>query len=142
MLATLTASRTHELAPFAFGLLLAVLAPLAFVRTAPRPSAAGRTAVAGATLLAGLLLVARVHGWFASGQLDARARAALSRAAAVTSPIESICAGEGERDFVPALAGRRAGEPGPWIPRVYADEWARRERRPCDARLSDFGAAR
>ena len=99
-------------------------------------------AVAGATLLAGLLLVARVHGWFASGQLSERTRTALARVAAVTSPLESVCAGEGERDFVPALAGRRAGEPGPWIPRVYADEWARRERRPCDARLSDFGAAR
>ena len=142
LLATLTASRTHELAPFAFGLLLAALAPLAFVQAAPRRSAASRAAVAGATLLAGLLLVARVHGWFASGQLSETTRTALARVAAVTSPLASICAGEGERDFVPALAGRRAGEPGPWMPRVYADEWARRERRPCDARLSDFGAAR
>jgi len=139
-LAIATASRTQELLPFAFALLLATLAPLAFVQAAGRRTSAARAAVAGASVLAALLLVVRVHGWFASGQLSEGTRAALARAARVTTPLESICAGEGERDFVPALAGRRAGEPGVWIPRVYADEWARRESRPCRARLEDLRA--
>ena len=135
-----TASRTHELVPFAASLLLAALAPLAFVQAAERRSAAARAAVAGVSVLAALLLLARVHGWFASGQLSESTRAALSRAAQVTTPLDAICAGEGERDFVPALAGRRAGEPGVWIPWIYADEWARRERRPCRVRLDDLRA--
>ena len=137
-LAIATAGRAHELVPFAFGLLLLALAPLAFVQAAGRRSSAARAAVAGASMLAALLLVVRVHGWFAAGQLSERTRAALARAAEVTTPLDSICAGEGVRDFVPALAGRRAGEPGVWIPWVYADEWARRERRPCRARLEDL----
>jgi hypothetical protein len=117
---------THELPPFALGLMLAAFAPLAFVQAAPRRSGAARAAATGAASLAALLLVVRVHGWFASGQLSETTRAALARAAAVTRPLDAICAGERERDFVPALAGRRAGEPGVWIPAVYADEWARR----------------
>jgi hypothetical protein len=121
--------------PFTAALLLAALAPLAFVQAAERRSAAVRAAVAGVSILAALLLVARVHGWFASGQLRASTRAALVEAARVTTPLEPVCAGEGERDFVPALAGRAAGEPGVWIPAVYAEEWARRDRRPCRVRL-------
>ena len=69
-----------------FGLLLAALAPLAFVQAAERRSAAARAAVAGVSVLAALLLVARVHGWFASGQLSERTRAALARAAARHDP--------------------------------------------------------
>jgi hypothetical protein len=137
-LAIATAGRAHELVPFAFGLLLLALAPLAFAQAAGRRSSAARAAVAGAAVLAALLLVVRVHGWFGAGQLSESTRAALARAAEVTTPLDAICAGEGARDFVPALAGRRAGEPGVWIPRVYADEWARRERRPCRTRLEDL----
>ncbi len=137
LLGVATASRTHELPPFAFGLLLAALAPLAFVQAAERPSAVSRAALAGVSMLAALLLVVRVHGWLASGQLSEGARAALSRAAAATTPLDSICAGGAERDFVPALAGRSTGEPGPWIPWVYTEEWGRRERRPCRVRLED-----
>ncbi len=137
-----TASRSHELLPFAFFLLLAALAPLAFVQASRRRSRPARAAVAVVPVLAALLLVARVHGWFASGQLSEPSRAALSRAAQVTTPLAVICAGEGVRDFVPALAGRRAGEPGVWIPWVHADEWARRERRACDVRLEALPAGR
>jgi hypothetical protein len=133
------AGRTSSL-PFAFGCCWWPSRPLAFVQAAGHRTSAARAAVAGASMLAALLLVVRVHGWFASGQLSEGTRAALARAARVTTPLESICAGEGERDFVPALAGRRAGEPGVWIPRVYADEWARRERRPCRVRLEDLRA--
>jgi hypothetical protein len=43
---------------------------------------------------------------------------------------------------VPALAGRAAGEPGPWVPTVYVDEWAARAPRPCGARLEDFVSGR
>jgi len=132
-------SAWKELPPFALGLTLAALAPLGFLQAAPRRSGAARAA-AGVALLAALLLVARVHGWFASGQLSESTRAALARAAAVTGPLDAICAGEAERDFVPALAGRRAGEPGVWIPAVYADEWARRESKPCRARLETLRA--
>jgi hypothetical protein len=137
-LAIATATRTHELPGFALGLLLAVLAPLVFVRSAERRSTAARAAAAGVAVLAASLWIVRVHGWVGAGQLSASTRAALSRAAQVTRPLASICAGEGERDFVPALAGRRAGEPGVWIPTVYADEWSRRERQPCDTRLEEL----
>jgi len=130
--------RTLELPPFLLGLLFAAVAPLAFVQAAERRSPRARAALAGVALVAALLLVARVHGWFAAGQLRETTRAALARAAVVTPPLEPICAAEGERDFVSALAGRRAGEPGVWIPPVYAEEWARRARRPCSTRLESL----
>jgi hypothetical protein len=76
-----------------------------------------------------------VHGWFASGQLSEATRAALARAAAVTRPLDAICASDTARDFVPALAGRRAGEPGVWIPVVSADVGGGRERLRGGARL-------
>jgi hypothetical protein len=73
-----------------------------------------------------------------SGHLPTPVRAALLRVATETGPLAVVCAPEGVRDWVPALAGRAAGEPGPWIPPVYADEWALRSRRPCNARLETF----
>jgi hypothetical protein len=79
-----------------------------------------------------------VHGWIASGQLPLSTREALVRATAGTNPSDALCAPEGTLDWVPALAGRRAGEPGPWVPPAYADEWAARIRRPCGARLEEF----
>jgi hypothetical protein len=130
--------RPPELLPFALGLVLAAFAPLLFLRLADHGSRGGRLLTAAVALVGGALLVARVHGWIASGQLPPPARAALLRVAAEAGPLEVVCAAEGARDWVPALAGRAAGEPGPWIPPVYAEEWARRSRRPCDARLETF----
>jgi hypothetical protein len=136
--AVLLAIRPGALAPFALGLVVAALAPLAFLRLAAPRSAGGRLAAAAVAVVGAALLVARVHAWVASGQVLGPTRAALTLAAAATSPLEAVCAPEGARDWVPALAGRAAGEPGPWIPGVYADEWAARVRRPCSARLEAF----
>jgi hypothetical protein len=127
----------HELLPSALGLVLAAFAPLPFVRLAGRTRAA-RVATAALAAVATGLLVARVHGWIASGQLPGGVRTALARVAAETAPRQVICAPEGVRDWVPALAGRPAGEPGPWVPAVYAEEWARRPRRACVARVETF----
>jgi hypothetical protein len=88
--------------------------------------------------VAAALLVARVHGWVASGQLPAPVQAALTRVSSEAGPLDAVCAPEGVRDWVPALAGHEAGEPGPWVPPVYADEWARRPRHTCAARLEAF----
>ena len=93
---------------------------------------------AALALVATALLVARVHGWIASGQLPPPVRVALLRVAAETDPLQVVCAPEGSRDWVPALAGRAAGEPGPWVPPVYGEEWALRPRRRCGARLDSF----
>jgi hypothetical protein len=132
------AVRPGGLLPFALGLVAAALAPLAFLRLAEPRSPGGRLAAAAVAVVGAALLAARVHGWVASGQVPAPTRAALTLAAAATGPLEAVCAPEGARDWVPALAGRAAGEPGPWIPGVYADEWAARIRRPCSARLEAF----
>ena len=136
------AVRPGELLAFAVGLALAASFPLALVRLAEPRSRAGRLATAGLAVVGAALLVARVHGWIASGQLPALTRDALARAAAGTRPLDAVCAPEGARDWVPALAAREAGEPGPWIPTVYADEWAARTPRPCGARLEDFASSR
>ena len=85
-----------------------------------------RLVTAALALVATALLVARVHGWIASGQLPPPVRVALLRVAAETDPLQVVCAPEGPRDWVPALAGRAAGEPGPWVPPVYGEEWALR----------------
>jgi hypothetical protein len=127
-----------ELLAFAVGLALAAFFPLALVRLAEPRSRAGRLATTGLAVVGAALLVARVHGWIASGQLSPDTREALARAAAGTSPLDAVCAPEGVRAWVPALAGREAGEPGPWIPPVYADEWAARTPRPCAVRLEEF----
>lgn len=130
-LAAATTLRGGELASFAVGLLLAALAPRAFVQAAERRSRAMRAAAASVAVLSTLLLVARVHGWIAAGQLDAATRAALAQASSRAGPLDAVCAADGVRDFVPALAGRRPGEPGVLVPAPYAEEWAARERRPC-----------
>jgi hypothetical protein len=132
---TLVAARPGELPAAALGLLLAALAPLALLRLEPLAAGARRPIAVAVALVATALLVARVHGWIASGQLSGATRAALARATADTAPLDMLCAPEGVRDWVPALASRAAGDPGPWIPRVYAEEWARRPRRACAARL-------
>ena len=58
-----------------------------------------------------------------------------ARLAASTGPLDVVCASPPLLDWIPALAGRAAGEPGPWIPAVYEDEWAARVRRPCRTAL-------
>jgi hypothetical protein len=136
--AILLSVHPRELLPFALGLVLAAFAPLLFLRLAEPRSRGERLATAALATVATVLLVARVHGWIASGQLPPPVRAALLRVAAETDSLQVVCAPEGARDWVPALAGRAAGEPGPWIPSVYADEWALRGRRPCDVRLDTF----
>jgi len=134
--------RLGELLALALGLALAAAAPLALVRLAEPRSLAGRLATAGLAAVGAALLIARVHGWVASGQLPAPTRDALARAAAGANPLNTLCAPEGVREWVPALAGRAAGERGPWVPPVYADEWAARPPRPCSSRLEDFVSAR
>jgi len=118
-----------------FGLVLAVaaFAPLACLRFAD-----SRRALATCAFLGALLLVVRVHSWIASGQLSEPTRRALERVAGATSPWEAVCAPEEVRDWVPALAGRAAGAPGPWIPAVYVDEAVASAQRPCSARLEAF----
>ncbi len=92
-----------------------------------------------AGLASGALFVARVHGWIASGELPAGTRAALARVALATGPLEAVCAGEGLRDWVPALAGRAPGGPRPWIPGVYAEEWDQQPAKGCAVTISDRG---
>jgi hypothetical protein len=130
--------RWPETLPLALGLALVALAPLACLRLTASATRRARLAVSAVALAGALLLLARVSGWVSAGQLPAPTREALARAAAATSPLEVVCAPDGVRDFVPALAGRAPGEPGPWIPPVYADEWARRVPRPCRVRLEAF----
>jgi hypothetical protein len=130
--------RLVDLLPLSLGTLLAGLVPLLLLRVAEARSRAGRVAAAGLALVGAALLVGRVHRWVASGQLPPPIRAALARVAVEAHPFEAVCGPEGVRDWVPALAGREAGEPGPWVPPVYADEWAARTRRPCRTRLEAF----
>jgi hypothetical protein len=137
-LAITSAGRVRELPAFLLGLALAVIVPRALARR----SRAARVASAAIVALAAPLLVVRVHAWFAAGVLPERTRAALARAAAVTPPLATLCAADGVRDFVPALAGRRAGEPGVWIPAVYAEEWTLRERVACDVQLDELSRGR
>jgi hypothetical protein len=132
------AVRPGELLSLAIGLALTACFPLALVRLSDARSFKSRLATAGLAVFGSALLVVRVHGWVASGQLPLRAREALARVVAGTAPLEVVCAPEGVRDWVPAIAGREAGEPGPWVPPVYADEWASRTPRRCGARLEQF----
>lgn len=118
-------------AAFAFGLALLVLGPLLGSRLAGPEGGPWRGPALAAGVLAVVLLVARVHAWVAAGQLPAEARASLGRAAQTTGPLAVLCAPEPVRHWIPALAARAAGEPGPWIPAPYRDEWAARPRSSC-----------
>jgi hypothetical protein len=135
------AVRPGELAALAIGLALAASLPLALVPLAEPRSRAGRLARAGLAVLGAALLVARLHGWVGSGQLSPHQREALARASIETRPLEVLCAPEALRNWVPALAGRAAGPPGPWVPPVYAEEWAARIARPCGARLEESASS-
>jgi hypothetical protein len=85
----------------------------------------------------GALLAALVHARIAGAQLPVAGQDGLRRLAASTGPLDVVCASPPLLDWIPALAGRAAGEPGPWIPVVYEDEWAERIRRPCRPSVSD-----
>jgi hypothetical protein len=127
-----------ELPAAVLGLVLVAFAPFLFLRLAEPGSRRRRLATAALAVVGTTLLVARVHGWIASAQLPDPVRAALLRVAAETDPLETVCAPEGTRDWIPALAEREAGEPGPWVPAVYAEAWARRSRHRCGTRLEAF----
>jgi len=129
--------RLGELPAFAMGLLGATLGAFVAARLAPARSRRLGILAAAAAAVSALLLVVRVHWWVAEGQLDAPTRAALARARS-GSTVEPLCAPQGVLHWVPALGGRPAGEPGPWIPSVYADEWRLRPRRVCRDRLEAF----
>jgi hypothetical protein len=133
--------RPAELPAAAVGLLLAAAAAPGLARLAGPLSPARRLAACALALVGSALLVVRLHGWIASGQLPAVTREALTRVGKETGSLAVVCAPEAARDWVPALAGRAAGEPGPWIPAVYAEEWSARPKRPCSTRLEDFRPA-
>jgi hypothetical protein len=95
-------------------------------------------AVVTLAVVSAAVVLVRVDTWIARGQLPAHTQAAIAHAGAATGALEVVCAPEGARDWIPALAGRQAGEPGPWIPPVYREEWAQRPRRPCSVRLEAF----
>ncbi len=136
------AVRPADLVALAIGLALVSSFPLALVRLAEPRSRAGRLARAGLAAVGAVLLVVRIHGWVGSGQLSARWQEALARASVETRPLDVVCAEGGVRDWVPALAARAAGAPGPWIPPAYAEEWAGRRSRPCGARLEELISSR
>jgi hypothetical protein len=136
-LLALQSPRPAELARLALGLLLAGLAPLVLRRVRPS-SRAGRVALGALALAAVGLLVVRLHHWVASGQLPEPVRTALARAGREAGPLEPLCPPPGLSDWIPALAARPSGDPGPWIPPVYAEEWARRPRRFCSHRLESL----
>jgi hypothetical protein len=131
--AVLTSPRAGALVALCCALPLLALAPSLVQRLAEGATLRGRVASAVLAFACGALLLARLDAWVAAGQLPPATRQALSRAALGTTPVDALCAPEGVRDWVPALVGRAAGEPGPWIPAVYADEWAARRPllRPC-----------
>lgn len=126
--------RPEELVAFAIGLLGAVLGPIVAARLAPGRSSREGPLAAALGAAAALVLLVRLHAWIAAGQLEPPWREALARVGSGPS-LEPLCAPPGVRDWVPALAGRPVGEPGPWIPPAYTDEWEARPRRACGAHL-------
>jgi hypothetical protein len=125
--AVVGALRPAEAAWFAAG-----LAALLFGPAAVAPLARADRRLAGAAALLGAaLLVVRVHGWMAAGQLSAAEEAALRGASRGGVRLEALCAPDALRDWVPAIAARPAGEPGPWIPPAYREEWQRRPKMDC-----------
>ena len=142
LVAVLRSVRPGELPAAVLGLGLAAAAAPGLVRLAGPLSPARRRAARALLLVGSALLVVRLHGWIASGQLPAATRDALARAEAETGPLAVVCAPEATRDWVPALAGRAAGNPGSWIPPAYAEEWSGRPIRPCLFRLEEFPPGR
>jgi hypothetical protein len=127
--------RLSEVLWFAAAVLCASLAPLA-LREGGRFRVRGtRSAYQAIALAAAVILGIRVHAWFRAGELRGDVRAALADAAARAAPLAAICADDSVLDFIPALAGRRAGGRGVWVPQEYSEEWALAERWACDTTL-------
>jgi hypothetical protein len=134
--AVLRSARGAEVVAFAGAVLCPWLAAWLLPRAAPgRNPSRGRLAFATG-LAAALALVFRVDSWIAGGQLAPAVRAALVEAGR-GSPLAPLCAPPGVRDWVAALAGRPAGDPGPWTPPIYRDEWALRPPLPCSEWLEE-----
>jgi hypothetical protein len=129
LLAILSPS-ARNLAAFLGGSLALLLGGLLARRLTPR-AGLERTALVLCAGVGALLLAPLVHARIAGAQLPVARQEALLRLAASTGPLDVICASPPVADWVPALAGRAAGEPGPWIPVIYEEEWAARVRRPC-----------
>ncbi len=141
-LAVLGSIRAAELLWLALGLVCAVVPPLALRGGALGRLGGRRGARRALAAVAALLLLLRLSSWFAAGQLAPDVRAGLLLASLRLPQLAALCAPDGVRDFVPALAGRRAGEPGVWVAPPHAEEWARRERIPCAASLGPTGSLR
>lgn len=124
--AVLASAGASDAAWLVRGLLVLVAGVLAAAPLERRRPVAAVAAAVGAAAV----FVVRVHVWMAAGQVPAAGRAALERAAGGPR-LEAVCAPDGLRDWVPAIAGRPAGEPGPWIPPAYRDEWRARPRTSC-----------
>lgn len=128
--AILTSPAGRDMARFVGGLVVVLLAA-----ACARPLAAGtRRARAGFVVLsatAGAVLALTVYAGIAVGQLPAERQRELLRLAVWTQPLDVVCAPAELLDWVPAITGRAVADPGPWIPPIYADEWARRMPRPC-----------
>jgi hypothetical protein len=127
----------RELAAFLGGCLALLLGAVLARRLAQERE---RLALAGC-LFAGALLVAPTHTRIRDAQLPVAGEQALARLAAASGPLDALCAPAPLLDWVPALVGRAAGEPGPWIPAVYQDEWAARVPRRCQVSLADRQSA-
>jgi hypothetical protein len=133
-LSVLAAVRPAEAGTFVGGMALVTL--LALLAAGRRGRRLSRATAVALSISAGLLLVLRVHGGLAAGQLPLPVRSALARAARRTTPLEAVCAPADVVDWVPALAGRPVGASGPgaagpWVPPVLRDEAARAPRPPC-----------
>ncbi len=123
--------RLDDLLGPGLGLLLAGAMVALATRLVSAGSRASRRAAWALAATSAVTLGAGVHRWIARGQLPEPTRRALLVIGETTSPLAVICARDELRDWVPAIAGRAVGEPGPWIPAVYGDEWQTRVRRPC-----------
>jgi hypothetical protein len=126
--------RPGEVGTFVEGVALATL--LALLVGGRRGRRLPLAVVATLSVFAGVVLVLRVHGWLAGGQLPLPVRSALARVSRRTTPLEAVCASADVVDWVPALAGRPVGASGPraagpWVPPVFRDEAERGPRLPC-----------
>jgi hypothetical protein len=121
---TVIATQTGELPAAALGLLFASLAPIALLRLEPRGARARRPIAVAVALVATALLVARVHGWIAAGQMPGATRAALARdrghrsarcavrarGRAGLGPCARVARGGGSRPLDPAGLRRGVGK--------------------------------
>jgi uncharacterized low-complexity protein len=133
--AILRSPRPPEVLHLGTSLAVLALAALLAWRVAmhrPRPGV-----LAAALLMASAAgVLGRAHAHPASGQLSSARLEALGRLVREGRPLEAVCASEDVVDWVPALAGRRAGRSGPrgaqpWVPPVLRDEMARRSAPQC-----------